>query len=77
MQRLVNHLMTPEAATAFAISSPQALPVPMMGEPNQQLNTRNWFWNRSTGAQLRLSVPQWLHGLCTQPEQDKIQNRYQ
>ena len=66
--------MTPEAATAFAISSPQALPVLMrvMCELNQQLNTKNWFWNRSTGAQLRLSVPQWLQALCAQPGQDKI-----
>lgn len=67
MLRIVTDLMNPESATAFA-----TILLPVMRKLNTQLGTKNWFWNRSTGAELRLSVEQWLEGLCAQPGKDQI-----
>lgn len=74
MLRLVTDLMTPASATAFATSSPQALPMLMlvMSRLNTQLKEKNWFWNRPNGTQLRLSVVQWLQDLCAEPGKDQV-----
>ena len=72
MLQIVTDLMIPEYATAFTTRSPQAPPmlVRVMESLNGQLDTKNWFWNRSTGTELRLSVTQWLKQLCAQPGVD-------
>ena len=74
MLRLVTDLMTPASATAFATSSPQALPmlILVMSKLNAELKTKNWFWNRANGTELRLSVLQWLQDLCAEPGKDQV-----
>ena len=74
MLRLVTDLMVPEYATALTTGSPQAQPMLMrvIESLNEQLDTKNWFWNRSTGTELRLPVTQWLKQLCAQPGVDQI-----
>ncbi len=74
MLRLVTDLMTPESAAAFATASPQSLPMLMlvMSKLNAELKTKNWFWNRANGTELRLPVIEWLQGLCAQPGKDQI-----
>ena len=74
MLRLITDLMTPDAAAAFAKAPGQAMPILMrvMGKLNTQLDTKNWFWNRSTVSEVRLSVIQWLQDLCAQPGVDQI-----
>lgn len=74
MLGIVTDLMIPEYATAFTAGSPQTPPILMrvMESLNEQLDTKNWFWNRSTGTALRLPVTQWLKQLCAQPGVDQI-----
>lgn len=74
MLRIVTDLMTPESTTAFTTASPKGQPVlvRVIENLNTPLDTKNWFWNRSTGTELRLPVTQWLQKLCAQPGVDQI-----